>query len=256
MAAVVNVVGSSVAREADAVLYTHAGPEIAVASTKAFTAQVVGLTLLSLHLARVARHDLANRGRRDHARPCALPELIQRTLGLHAAVREVAAEIKDARNVFFIGRHTGYPAALEGALKLKEISYLHAEGFAAGELKHGPIALLEQGVPVIAVATAGHVFQKTLSNIQETKARGARVIAICSEGSAGEVARHADRVLEVPAVARASRPCARHRADAAPGVRSGDDARMRRGPATEPREERDGRVTNVVRIVSDRINTI
>ena len=94
----------------------------------------------------------------------------------------------------------GYPAALEGALKLKEISYLHAEGFAAGELKHGPIALLEQGVPVIAVATAGHVFQKTLSNIQETKARGARVIAICSEGSAGEVARHADRVLEVPAV--------------------------------------------------------
>jgi glucosamine--fructose-6-phosphate aminotransferase (isomerizing) len=200
VAAVVNVLGSSVAREADAVLYTHAGPEIAVASTKAFTAQVVGMTLLSLYLAQVRGSmpsSEADEIMRDLER---LPQLIQRTLMLRDAVREVAAEIKDAPNVFFVGRHTGYPAALEGALKLKEISYVHAEGFAAGELKHGPIALLEAGVPVIAVATAGHVFQKTLSNIQETRARGARVVAICTEGSTDEVARHADRVLAVPRV--------------------------------------------------------
>ena len=200
VAAVVNVLGSSVAREADAVLYTRAGPEIAVASTKAFTAQVVGVTLLSLYLARV--RGMATSAEitsvvRDLAR---LPALLGRTLRLRDAVRQVAAEIRDAGNVFFIGRHTGYPAALEGALKLKEISYLHAEGFAAGELKHGPIALLEPGVPVIAVATDGHVFHKTLSNIQETRARGARVIAICSEGSEAEVAHHADRVLAVPAI--------------------------------------------------------
>jgi glucosamine--fructose-6-phosphate aminotransferase (isomerizing) len=182
------------------VLYTHAGPEIAVASTKAFTAQVVGMTLLSLYLARlrgtITRTETAEITR-DLAR---LPSMIERTLGLHDAVREVAADIRNAGNVFFVGRYTGYPAALEGALKLKEISYVHAEGFAAGELKHGPIALLEPEVPVIAVATDGHVFQKTLSNIQETKARGARVIAICSEGSTAEVARHADRVLAVPHV--------------------------------------------------------
>jgi len=198
--AVVNVVGSSVAREADAVLYTRAGPEIAVASTKAFTAQVVGMKLIALYLAEV-------RGSMWHTEALAivhdleqLPALITRVLSLHPAVREIAAEIKDAPNVFFIGRHTGYPAALEGALKLKEISYIHAEGFAAGELKHGPIALLESGVPVVAVANDCHVYQKTLSNIQEVKARGAYVIAICSEGSGDEVARHADRVLEVPRV--------------------------------------------------------
>ena len=201
VAAVVNVLGSSVAREADAVLYTHAGPEIAVASTKAFTAQVVGMTLLSLYLARLRGTITPTEAVGDHARSRAIAVDDRAD-----ARRSTTPSVKSPRTSrtpatsFFVGRHTGYPAALEGALKLKEISYVHAEGFAAGELKHGPIALLEQGVPVIAVATDGHVFQKTLSNIQETKARGARVIAICSEGSAAEVARHADRVLAVPNV--------------------------------------------------------
>ena len=198
--AVVNVLGSSVAREADAVLYTHAGPEIAVASTKAFTAQVVGLTLLALHLARV-RSSIAPAEIAEVLRDLAqLPELIRQTLTLHDDVREIAAEIANASSAFFVGRHIGYPVALEGALKLKEITYLHAEGFAAGELKHGPIALVERGVPVVAVAITGHVLPKMISNIQEIKARAARVFAVCDEKSSAEVARHADRVLEVPYV--------------------------------------------------------
>ncbi|HVL33184.1 MAG TPA: glutamine--fructose-6-phosphate transaminase (isomerizing), partial [Actinomycetota bacterium] len=198
--AVVNVVGSSVAREADAVLYTRAGPEVAVASTKAFTAQVVGLKLLALFLAEIRATMWPSESRAIVEDLNRLPDLVAKVLELHPQVKEIAAEIRDAPNVFFVGRHTGYPAALEGALKLKEISYVHAEGFAAGELKHGPIALLEQNVPVVAVATQCHVYQKTLSNIQEVKARGAFVVAICSEGSRDEVARHADRVLEVPLV--------------------------------------------------------
>jgi glucosamine--fructose-6-phosphate aminotransferase (isomerizing) len=196
--AVVNVVGSSIGREADAALYTHAGPEIAVASTKAFTAQVVAMTLFTLYLGQIrdaVRPPDASVVAQDLSR---LPGLIERVLTLHGTVRDIAQEIASAPNVFFLGRHAGYAAALEGALKLKEISYLHAEGFAGGELKHGPIALVEPGVPVVAVATDGHVFHKMLSNIQEVKARGARVIAICSEGSVDAVARHADRVIEIP----------------------------------------------------------
>jgi glutamine---fructose-6-phosphate transaminase (isomerizing) len=197
---VVNVVGSSVARESDAVLYLRAGPEIAVCSTKAFTAQVVGMKLLALYLAQVRSTMFASEIAKVVDDLHRLPELIEKVLELHAPVAEIAKEIVDARSALFIGRHVGYPAALEGALKLKEISYMHAEGFAAGEMKHGPIALLEEGVPVVAVATRSHVYQKVLSNIQEAKARGAFVIAVCSEGDRDEVARHADRVLEVPVV--------------------------------------------------------
>ncbi|MGZ4190383.1 MAG: glutamine--fructose-6-phosphate transaminase (isomerizing) [Actinomycetota bacterium] len=198
--AVVNVVGSSIAREADAVLYTHAGPEIAVASTKAFLAQVVGLKLLALYLAQV-RGTMWPHDRRQVVEDLhRLPEMIAEVLELRPQVREIGEHIADSRTVLFMGRHVGYPMALEGALKLKEISYLHAEGFAAGEMKHGPIALVEEGVPVIAVATQCHVFSKVLSNIQEVKARGAYVIAICSAGDRDEVARHADRVLEVPRI--------------------------------------------------------
>ena len=197
---VVNVVGSSIARESDAVLYTRAGPEISVCSTKAFATQLVGMDLLALWLAQVRGtmwpRELATIVRDLHR----LPSLIERVLELHAPVKTIAREIWEARSAIFMGRHVGYPVALEGALKLKEISYLHAEGFAAGELKHGPIALLEEGVPVIAIATQGHVYNKVLSNIQEAKARGAFVVAVCSEGDADEVARHADRVLEVPLV--------------------------------------------------------
>jgi glutamine---fructose-6-phosphate transaminase (isomerizing) len=194
---VVNVVGSSIARASDAVLYTHAGPEIAVASTKAFETQMVALKLMALYLAQV-RSTLYPGEIADLVREMGrLPELLERTLRLREPVRAIAREIVDARDVLFLGRHVGYPIALEGALKLKEISYLHAEGYAAGELKHGPIALVEKGVPVVAVATQSHVYQKVLSNILEVKARGALVIAVATEGDT-EIGRHADHVLEVP----------------------------------------------------------
>jgi glucosamine--fructose-6-phosphate aminotransferase (isomerizing) len=195
--AVTNTVGSSIAREADGVLYTHAGPERGVAATKTFTTQMVAMHLLALYLAQV-------RGTMYPAEIAAhvdlmhmLPRQVERAVALDDQVAGLAARYADVRDVLFIGRHTGYPAALEGALKLKEISYIHAEGYPAGELKHGPIALVEPGVPVIAVATECHVYPKVLSNIQEVKARGADVIAVATEG---DTAIHdlADHVLSVP----------------------------------------------------------
>jgi glucosamine--fructose-6-phosphate aminotransferase (isomerizing) len=194
---VVNVVGSSIARESDAVLYTHAGPEIAVASTKAFTTQMVALKLMALYLAQV-RATLYPGEIADIVREMGrLPGLLRKTLDLREQVHGIAAEIRDEANVLFMGRHVGYPVALEGALKLKEISYLNAQGYAAGELKHGPIALVEDGVPVVAIATQCHVYPKVLSNIQEVKARGAKVVAVASEGD-NEVAGYADHVIFIP----------------------------------------------------------
>ena len=194
---VVNVVGSSIARESDAVLYTHAGPEIAVASTKAFLTQMVALKLMALYLAQVRATlypgEIAQITR-DMGR---LPGLIRQTLDLREEVAAIAREIAQKQTVLFMGRHVGYPVALEGALKLKEISYVHAEGYAAGELKHGPIALVEDGVPVVAVATQCHVYPKVLSNIQEVRARGALVIAVATEGDT-EIGQFADHVLFVP----------------------------------------------------------
>jgi len=198
--AVCNVVGSSVARAADAVLYTHAEAEVGVAATKTFTTQLVGLTLLALYLAQVRRTLYPSDVREVVEDMHRLPQLIERALLTRDAVRAVVPKVADARSVIFIGRHVGYPAALEGALKLKEISYIHAEGFAAGELKHGPIALLEESVPVIAIATQCHVYPKVLSNIQEVKARGAYVVAICSEGDEAEVGAHADVVIAIPPI--------------------------------------------------------
>jgi glutamine---fructose-6-phosphate transaminase (isomerizing) len=196
---VVNVVGSSIARASDAVLYTHAGPEIAVASTKAFETQMVALKLVALYLAQVRATLYPGEIAELVREMWRLPGLIRRTLGLRKQVQAIAREIADANDVLFLGRHVGYPVALEGALKLKEISYVHAEGYAAGELKHGPIALVEDGVPVVAVATQSHVYPKVLSNILEVKARGAKVIAVATEGDT-EVGQHADHVLMVPAV--------------------------------------------------------
>jgi glucosamine--fructose-6-phosphate aminotransferase (isomerizing) len=197
--AVTNTIGSSLAREADAVMYTHAGPEICVAATKTFSTQMAVLHLVALYLAQVRGAmfpveivDIVNTMRE-------LPEQVRRTLGLDEQIRGIAAELRDTRDVLFVGRHTGYPAALEGALKLKELSYLHAEGYPAGELKHGPIALVEEGVPVVAVATECHVYPKVLSNIQEVRARGAEVIAIASEGDE-EIGEYAKHVLFVPRV--------------------------------------------------------
>jgi glutamine---fructose-6-phosphate transaminase (isomerizing) len=170
-----------------------------VAATKTFATQMAALHLVALYLAQIRGAmfpveigDIVSRMRE-------LPGQVRRTLSMSAQIHAIAEEIQQARDVLFIGRHTGYPAALEGALKLKELSYVHAEGYPAGELKHGPIALVEEGVPVVAVATECHVYPKVLSNIQEVRARGARVIAIASEGDE-EISRHADRVLFVPRV--------------------------------------------------------
>ncbi len=195
--AITNTVGSSVAREADAAVYTHAGPEVGVAATKTFATQMVALHLLALYLAQVRKTMFPEEI--GHTVDCILelPGQIRRALALDAQVRDLAQRYHEAPTVLFIGRHTGYPAALEGALKLKEISYIHAEGYPAGELKHGPIALIEPGVPVVAVATECHVYPKVLSNIQEVKARGAEVIAVATEGDR-EIGRYADHVVEVP----------------------------------------------------------
>jgi glutamine---fructose-6-phosphate transaminase (isomerizing) len=195
--AVTNTVGSSLAREADGVLYTHAGPEIGVAATKTFATQMVSQYLVALYLAQV-RGSLFPEEALDVLDDLdRLPAKVRRAIGLEAQVQGIAERIRDAHDVLFIGRHTGYPAALEGALKLKEIAYVHAEGHPAGELKHGAIALVEEGVPVVAVATRCHVYPKMLSNIQEVKARGATVIAVVTEGDR-DVAAIADHALEVP----------------------------------------------------------
>ncbi|GIV00070.1 MAG: hypothetical protein KatS3mg014_1685 [Actinomycetota bacterium] len=195
--AVTNTVGSSLAREADGVLYTHAGPEIGVAATKTFATQMVAQHLVALYLAQVRGTMFPAEIRRVVEELRDLPGAVERALALEPQVAEIAAAYRDVRDVLFIGRHTGYPAALEGALKLKEISYIHAEGYPAGELKHGPIALVEPGVPVVAVATECHVYPKMVSNIQEVRARGADVIAVVTEGDT-EVRELAKHVLEVP----------------------------------------------------------
>jgi glucosamine--fructose-6-phosphate aminotransferase (isomerizing) len=195
--AVTNTVGSSLTREADGLLYTHAGPEIGVAASKTFATQMVAQELFALYLARVRDSKLSGETERVLDELDQLPAKVEEAIALDEHVRTIAKGLADARDVFFIGRHTGYPAALEGALKLKELSYLHAEGYPAGELKHGPIALIEEGVPVVAIATRSHVYDKMLSNIQEVKARGAWVIAVVTEGD-DDVSRLADDVLEVP----------------------------------------------------------
>jgi glucosamine--fructose-6-phosphate aminotransferase (isomerizing) len=195
--AVTNTVGSSLAREADGVLYTHAGPEIGVAATKTFATQMVALHLTALYLAQVrgAMYPEEIAEMVEHMR--GLPEQVRRALDLEGQVRDLAERYQGARDFLYIGRHVGYPAALEGALKLKEISYIHAEGHPAGELKHGPIALVEPGVPVVAIATECHVYPKVLSNIQEVRARGADVIAVATEGD-HEIGTLAHHVLFVP----------------------------------------------------------
>jgi glucosamine--fructose-6-phosphate aminotransferase (isomerizing) len=197
--AVTNTVGSAVTREADAVLYLQAGPEIAVAATKTFVAQVTTLILLAAGIARL-RSRLDSAAERDLAAALrALPAAAARAIEWNASlVPGVAARYAGSRGFMFVGRGLGYPAALEGALKLKEVSYLHAEGYPAGELKHGPISLLDADCPLVAVATRSHVYEKLISNIMEGRARDARVIAVASEGD-NQIERVADDVLWVPA---------------------------------------------------------
>jgi glucosamine--fructose-6-phosphate aminotransferase (isomerizing) len=201
--AICNTNGSSIPRESDAVLYTHAGPEIAVASTKAFLAQVCACYLLGLYLGQLRGNFFADEVRQVMGQLADTPAAIQRVLDDVDPVVALAQELVDARVVLFLGRHVGYPVALEGALKLKELAYIHAEGFAAGELKHGPIALIEEGLPVFIVAPSprgrGTIHAKIVSNIQEIRARGARTIVIAEEGD-DDVVPYADVLLTVPVV--------------------------------------------------------
>jgi glucosamine--fructose-6-phosphate aminotransferase (isomerizing) len=197
--AICNTNGSTIPRESDAVLYTHAGPEIAVASTKAFLTQLVACYLVGLHLAQV-RGRLAADEVREHLDQLAdMPRAVEEVLETVEGVRALARELAGSSSVLFIGRHVGYPVALEGALKLKELAYMHAEGFAAGELKHGPIALIDQGTPVICVVPFGNwgIHDKIVSNIQEVRARGARTIVIAERGDTA-VRPYADHLIEVP----------------------------------------------------------
>ena len=194
-----NVVGSSLARESDGVLYTHAGPEIGVASTKAFTAQLTALYLLALHLGRVRGVVSADEGKAWLDRFVTLPTHVKHLLGREAELVAIAKRYHSKRNFLYLGRGINYPIALEGALKLKEISYIHAEGYPAGEMKHGPIALIDKDMPVVVLAPRDRLYEKTVSNLMEVKARGAPVIAFVTEGER-ELGRTADAVFTVPDV--------------------------------------------------------
>ncbi|MDQ3981646.1 MAG: glutamine--fructose-6-phosphate transaminase (isomerizing), partial [Actinomycetota bacterium] len=196
--AVTNVVGSSMTREADAVLFTHAGPEIGVAATKTFTAQLVALNILALYLAQERGTMSPEKRAETIAAMQRLPEQVEEVLRIQGEVHRAAKRYAGSKEFIFIGRGVGMAMAMEGALKLKEISYLHAEGFAAGELKHGAIALIEKGVPVIAVLTGQRLYDKMLANVEEVRARGADTILIAPQGD--DRARSlANEMFEVPA---------------------------------------------------------
>jgi glucosamine--fructose-6-phosphate aminotransferase (isomerizing) len=199
--AICNTQGATLARESDAVIYTHAGPEVAVASTKALTAQITAGFLLALFLGagreQLSTTELRNLGLELLKMPAHVTEVIE-NLDL---ARKLGKEMANAKSVLFLGRNVGFPIAMEGALKLKELAYIHAEGFAAGELKHGPIALIEEGQPVIVIVPSQRdeesLHPKVISNIQEIRARGAKVIAIAEEGD-NQVAEYAEHVIFVP----------------------------------------------------------
>ena len=196
---ITNVVGSPVARESDGVIYTKANKEIAVASTKSFLGQVVSLTLLALLLAQSKGKLTTNQVRLLFGELADTAEQVEDILSDTAAIDEAALACKDAASALFIGRGMGAAVSREGALKLKEISYLHAEAYPAGEMKHGPIALLDEGFPVIAIATQSPVYDKLVSNLQESKARGAMVVAVATEGDE-DIRQHADHVIYIPKV--------------------------------------------------------
>jgi len=192
-----NVVGASIPRTTHAGVYTHAGPEIGVASTKAFTAQVTVLTLMAFYIAQQRGTITRSKLIEYLTELNQIPELVERALKVNDKVKEIAARFKDSNNCIFLGRGSSFPVALEGALKLKEISYIHAEGYPAAEMKHGPIALIDDAMPVVFIATKNSSYEKVVSNIQEVKARGGHVIAIVSEGDV-DVKEMAEYTIEIP----------------------------------------------------------
>src|SRR5690606_33687425 len=195
-----NVVGSSIARQTHAGSYTHAGPEIGVASTKAFTAQVTVLTLMALMIGRRKGTIDAAQFQQLLLELDTIPAKVEKVLKTEAQVKYIAVIYNDARNALYLGRGYSFPVALEGALKLKEISYIHAEGYPAAEMKHGPIALIDEEMPVFVIATHGASYEKVVSNIQEVKARKGKVIAIVTEGDTA-VREMADYTIEIPETA-------------------------------------------------------
>ena len=207
--AICNTVGSTIPRESDAVLYTYAGPEIAVASTKAFLTQIIAAYLVGLYLAQVRGTMFEDEIRSILAELDDMPSKVDLVLDTTEHVRDLARQLADSPSVLFLGRHVGFPVALEGALKLKELAYMHAEGFPAGELKHGPIALIEDGIPVIVIVPSPRgravLHDKIVSNIQEVRARGALVIAVAEEGDE-KITEFADHVIRVPAVPTLMQP--------------------------------------------------
>jgi glucosamine--fructose-6-phosphate aminotransferase (isomerizing) len=194
---IVNAVGSTIARETDAGVYLHAGPEIGVASTKAFTSQVVVLAMMTIHLGRLRGTLTASRGREIVRALQQLPEQVARLLEHEDEIKKLAEEYKDSRNFLYLGRGYNFPAALEGALKLKEISYIHAEGYPAAEMKHGPIALIDENMPVVVIAPRDAVYDKVRSNIDEVKARGGCIIGVISEDDT-ELEQVVDHVIRIP----------------------------------------------------------
>ncbi|MCK6649227.1 MAG: isomerizing glutamine--fructose-6-phosphate transaminase, partial [Bacteroidia bacterium] len=192
-----NVVGSSIARATHAGSYTHAGPEIGVASTKAFTAQVTVLTLMALRIAYRKGTISASRFHELLSELEAIPGKVEKVLETNKNIQKIAKIYKDSSNALYLGRGYSFPVALEGALKLKEISYIHAEGYPAAEMKHGPIALIDEEMPVFVIATKGTSYEKVVSNIQEVKARKGKIIAIVTEGDT-QVKEMADYTIEIP----------------------------------------------------------
>jgi glucosamine--fructose-6-phosphate aminotransferase (isomerizing) len=193
-----NVVGSTMTREADATIYTHAGPEIGVASTKAFTSQLAALFLFASYLAQVRKTLSANKIKKLGKAIIGLPALLEDNLpGLQKKIKEVAGKFYDTRNFLFVGRGLNFPIALEGALKLKEISYIHAEGYAAGELKHGPIALIDKDMPILGLVPKDKVYEKSISNIEEIKARQGQLILIGTKGDR-QLKRITEHVMYMP----------------------------------------------------------
>jgi glucosamine--fructose-6-phosphate aminotransferase (isomerizing) len=206
--AICNTNGSTIPRESDAVIYTHAGPEIGVASTKGFITQIIAAYLLGLYLAQVKGTSYDDEIARVVAELAEMPGHVQRILDDSQGMYDLAAELKNAKSVLFLGRHVGFPIALEGALKLKELAYIHAEGFAAGELKHGPIALIEPGLPVFCVLPPrgrDHLHDKMISAIQEVRARGARTIVLAEDDDL-EVTAYADILIKLPRVSTLLQP--------------------------------------------------
>jgi glucosamine--fructose-6-phosphate aminotransferase (isomerizing) len=202
---VCNVVGSSIARETDSGAYTHAGPEIGVASTKAFTAQISVLTLIAMLVGKKKGQLSAQRFSRLMIELNAIPEKVEKLLAQDAQIKEIARHFVNSNNALYLGRGVNFPVALEGALKLKEISYIHAEGYPSAEMKHGPIALIDDEMPVFFIATADEVYEKIVSNIQEVKARGGRLVALVSAGNQ-DLKQLAEFVIEVPKTDQALAP--------------------------------------------------